>query len=198
MYNLNRQEAADILWISTRSIDRYIKSWKIRAKKNWKIVLVNNDDVNNLSSNSNTSHKVILTDRKPLEANINKNLNSDFQWTDIVKKDEYEKVIATFEKMYSWFREEVKQKDEKIEELSIKLWRIEQQKKDSVNLMEYKKVQFLSEQSKNELSEKLEKESSINKKTIKELKYEKNTNKLLIVFIIVLFIIFWIMFFINI
>jgi hypothetical protein len=64
--------------------------------------------------------------------------------------------------------------------------------------MEYKKVQFLSEQSKSELSSKLEKEISLNRKTIDELKYEKNTNKLLIVFIVVLFVISGFIFFVNI
>jgi excisionase family DNA binding protein len=33
MYKLTRKEAADLLNISTRSIDRYIKSGKIRTKK---------------------------------------------------------------------------------------------------------------------------------------------------------------------
>ena len=38
MYTYTRQDAADFLWISTRSIDRYIKSGKLRSKKEWKIV----------------------------------------------------------------------------------------------------------------------------------------------------------------
>jgi hypothetical protein len=64
--------------------------------------------------------------------------------------------------------------------------------------MEYKKVQFLSEETKNELSKKLEKEKSERQKTVNELKYEKTTNKLLIMFIVILFIISGIMFFVNI
>lgn len=194
MYNINRQEAADILWISTRSIDRYVKSWKIRSKKDWKIVLVNSDDVNILNSSSKVIHKVILSENDSINTEIKTNsINSH-----IVKKDEYEKVLSTFEKMYSGFREEVKQKDEKIQELSIRVWKAEQEKSNSIDLMEYKKVQFLSEQSKSELSSKLEKEISLNRKTIDELKYEKNTNKLLIVFIVVLFVISGFIFFVNI
>jgi excisionase family DNA binding protein len=194
VYNINRQEAADILWISTRSIDRYVKSWKIRSKKDWKIVLVNSDDVNILNSSSKVIHKVILSENDSINTEIKTNsINSH-----IVKKDEYEKVLSTFEKMYSGFREEVKQKDEKIQELSIRVWKAEQEKSNSIDLMEYKKVQFLSEQSKSELSSKLEKEISLNRKTIDELKYEKNTNKLLIVFIVVLFVISGFIFFVNI
>lgn len=193
MYNINRQESADILWISTRSIDRYIKSWKIRAKKNWKIVLLNSVDVNNL--NSKSLGKVILSDNDLIKSSGKDMSNKDL---DIVKKDEYNKILVTFEKMYSGFREEIKQKDEKIENLSIRLWKAEEQKDNKIDLIEYKKVQFLSEQSKNELSIKLEKEMFRKQETINELKYEKNTNKLLIVFIIILFIISGAIFFINI
>lgn len=194
MYNINRQDAANILWISTRSIDRHIKNWKIRAKKDWKMILINSDDIDALNSDWKTRHKIILSDNDTKSTEIKTNSKN----SNVIKSDDYDKVLATFEKIYSWFREEVKQKDDKIQELSIRLWKAEQQKNDSINLMEYKKVQFLAEQSKNELSEKLEEEISLKQKSLNELKYEKNTNKLLIVFILVLFVISGFIFFVNI
>jgi len=200
VYNINRQEAAEILGISTRSIDRYIKSWKIRAKKDWKIVFVNSDDIKNLSSNTSVKQKIIVSNVEFLDEDITDsvkqakgNINT---W--IVKKAEYEKILSTFETMYSGFREEIKEKDAKIQELAIRLWRAEEQKDKSVDLIEYKKVQFLSEEAKNELSKKLDKEKFEKQKTINELNYEKTTNKLLIMFIVILFIISWIIFFMNI
>lgn len=197
MYNINRQEAADILGISTRSIDRYIKSWKVRAKKDWKIVFVNSDDIKNLNSGVSVKQKIIVSNIESSAENVidwvKENINT---W--VVKKAEYEKILSTFETMYSGFREEIKEKDSKIQELAIRLWRAEEQKDKSVDLMEYKKVQFLSEEAKNELSKKLEKEKSEKQKMINELKYEKTTNKILIVFIVILFIISWIIFFMNI
>lgn len=47
MYKITREEAAIKLNISTRSIDRYIRAWKLRSKKEWKIVYINEDDINN-------------------------------------------------------------------------------------------------------------------------------------------------------
>jgi len=200
VYNINRQEAADILGISTRSIDRYIKSWKVRAKKDWKIVFVNSDDIKNLNSDTSVKQNIIVSNFNSWNEDIigsvkqeRENINT---W--IIKKAEYDKILSTFETMYSSFREEVKEKDTTIQELSVKLWRFEEQKDKSVDLMEYKKVQFLSEETKNELSKRLEKEKSEKQKTIKELKYEKTTNKLLIMFIVILFIISVIIFFVNI
>ena len=60
MYKLTREEASNLLNISTRSIDRYIRSWKLRAKKDWKIVYIHQDDVDNFLW-WNTSKQEILT-----------------------------------------------------------------------------------------------------------------------------------------
>ena len=187
MYNINRLEASEILWVSTRSIDRYIKSWKIRAEKKWKIILLNDNDVKALSWNAPVKQKIIVSDK--LESNTSEVIVKSESSNWIVKKDEYEKVLATFEKMFSSFREEIKDKDSKIQELAIKLWRAEEQKNNSVDMMEYKKVQFLSEETKKGLSNSLEKEKTLKEKTLKDLKYEKTTNKLLIAFIVILFIV---------
>ena len=199
MYNITRQQASEILWISTRSVDRYIKSWKIRAEKQWKVVMLNDEDIKNLSWESvKIKQKIIVS---PEVENIEKvvsieNNKSNSQW--LVRKAEYEKILATFDKMFNGFREEIKEKDNKIQELSIELWRAREQKENSIDLMEYKKVQFLSEEAKKSLSNTLEKEKAEKEKLNKELKYEKTTNRLLIIFIVILFIISWVIFFMNI
>ena len=199
MYNINRQEASEILGISTRSIDRYIKSWKIRAKKDWKIVMLNSNDIKTLNWESPSKQKIIIKtedDNIISEKSSVSMKESSNNW--LVKKAEYEKILSTFDKMFTGFREEIKDKDNKIQELSIELWRAREQKNNSIDLMEYKKVQFLSEEAKKSLSNTLEKEKSEKEKINKELKYEKTTNKLLIVFIVILFIISWVIFFMNI
>jgi len=199
VYNITRQQASEILWISTRSVDRYIKSWKIRAEKQWKVVMLNDEDIKNLSWESvKIKQKIIVS---PEVENIEKvvsieNNKSNSQW--LVRKAEYEKILATFDKMFNGFREEIKEKDNKIQELSIELWRAREQKENSIDLMEYKKVQFLSEEAKKSLSNTLEKEKAEKEKLNKELKYEKTTNRLLIIFIVILFIISWVIFFMNI
>ena len=59
MYTYTRQDVAELLWISTRSVDRYIKAWKLRSKKEWKIVYVNNEDVKNLWWTWEVKHEII-------------------------------------------------------------------------------------------------------------------------------------------
>ena len=49
MYTTTRQAAADILGISTRSVDRYVKAGKLRCKKEGKIIYIHTQDIQNLS-----------------------------------------------------------------------------------------------------------------------------------------------------
>jgi len=186
MYNYTRQEAADKLNISTRSIDRYIKAWKIRAKKVWKIVYVNENDIKILSWETTSNNQKIIISKKDNDKKID-NIKENSQT--IVKKDEYDKIINSFEKVFSWLRNEIQKKDDTIQNLSIKLWRMEEIIKNSVNLIDYKKSQFLLEESKNYLNKEVDTLKKEREKIDKELKYEKTTNKLLIFFLIILLIV---------
>ena len=67
-YNLTRQEAADLLEISVRSLDRYVKSWKIRSEKKWESVYVNDNDVKNIHSNYESTPIIITnSEKKPVK-----------------------------------------------------------------------------------------------------------------------------------
>lgn len=53
-YNVPRQHAANIVWVSLRSIDRYALAWKLAYKKvSWR-VLFNSQDLLNLKLQKNT------------------------------------------------------------------------------------------------------------------------------------------------
>jgi len=189
MYNLTRQQAADKLNISTRSIDRYIKAGKIRAKKIWKIVYVNSEDIDILAwNNQTTTQKVIITSSNENETITNKN-QEKISNKEIINKAEYDKLTTTFEKIYSSLRNDIQKKDETIQKLSIKLGRMEEILKNSVNIIDYKKSQFLLEESKNNLNKELNNLKKEKENLAKELKYEKTTNKLLVLFLIILLII---------
>lgn len=175
MYTLTRQDVADELWISTRSIDRYIKSWKLRSKKEWKIVYVNNKDVENLKSWWNNYQEVIIPKKEKMKEEIViKSIEKQSFWLELVYKD---------------LRDQIKEKDELIHKLSLSLWRSEEITKNSISLIDYKKSQFLLEESKWYLSKEIETLEDEKKILLKELKYEKSSNVILIVFTILLLII---------
>jgi len=185
MYKLTRQEAAKTLNISTRSVDRYIKAWKLRSKKDWKIVYVHSSDIDNMLGKWEKKQEVILEKVKNKEESTNIVKNNDTaNWTlNLIYKD---------------LKKEIEKKDDIIRELSMRVWTAEEIAKNSISLMEYKKSQFLLEESKGYLNKEIDWLEKDNEKLKNDLKYEKNSNMLLVIFVIILLIIASVIWFIKI
>ena len=175
MYNLTRQDAAEKLNISTRSIDRYIKSWKVRAKKDGKVVYVSESDIENLLSGGSVKQEVIYEKKDMEEKHIVKHDNNTTSWT--------------LERIYEDLRGEIQKKDKIIQTLSIRVWKSEDVAKNSVSLIDFKKSQFLLEESKWSLHKEIEDIEKEKNNLKRELKYEKTTNIILIIFVVLLLVI---------
>lgn len=175
MYSYTRAEAADILAISTRSLDRYVKAGKLRSKKKWKIVYIKTEDVDKMAGKHKSKPQVIVSGTPSSKENIKTVVawgESNNGWT--------------LSAIYADLRREIKQKDELIQNLSVRVWRAEEIAKNSVNLVEFKKSQFLLEESKWHLSKEIAELWKENNELKANLKYEKMTNIVLIVFFIIL------------
>ena len=206
MYTYTRQDVAELLWISTRSVDRYIKAWKLRSKKEWKIVYVNNEDVKNLWWTWEVKHEII--DKKEYEESKKEKQQQEEKNIEVVEKKELPKskeieVKTNFktyplDEVYYDVRNEIKQKDEVIQDLSIKLWRAEEIVKNSVSMIDFKRSQMLLEDSKTHLGSAISDLKTKNEDLEKKLKYEKTTNWILIITVIVLLTIAWAVWFMNI
>lgn len=191
MYKLTRKEAADLLNISTRSVDRYIKSGKIRTKKDWKVVCVNEEDISRLKNNWDAIQEVILPSKKE----NNTNNDSDFV-TDYIPSDS--KSLSVLDNIYDDLKKEIIKKDSVIQDLSIKLWRAEEMAKNSISLIEFKKSQFLLEEWKEFLSQEITDLKTEKNRLLKDLNYEKSTNSILMIFILILITLWIIIWFANI
>lgn len=96
---------------------------------------------------------------------------------------------VALEKVYFDLREEIKNKDKTIQELSVELGQAREIAKNSVSVVEFKKSQFLLEESKSHMSGEL---SKLKKQTLglqKKLKYEKTTNIILIAIVSIIVIV---------
>jgi excisionase family DNA binding protein len=173
MYKYTRQEAAELLGISTRSVDRYIKSGKLRSKKDGKIVFVKWSDVDTILSGGKTQQEVIVPN-KPTEEKT------------VATKTAHNESWGMLETIYTDLKKEIEKKDGTIQELSQRLGRAEEIAKNSVSLIEFKKSQFLLEESKGYLNNEVDIIKNEKDKLVTELKYEKTTNVILIVFVVIL------------
>jgi len=190
-YTLTRQEAADLLEISVRSVDRYIKSGKIRSEKRWKSVYVNDNDIKNIQTNSDSKPIIITSSDKktiPKEQFSSKDIST--------KKDikDFDKLTKTFENIYTDLRNQIEKKDKIIQEMSIEIWTTREQVKQSISVSEHNRSQMLLEESKTHIAKQMNNLSEEKEKLKAELKDEKFDKKVLITFVFVLLILaayFW-------
>lgn len=61
-YNVSRQVAAKALWVSTRTIDRYVKSWKLSYKKIANKILLAQEEINNLKNEFSALRQEVNTE----------------------------------------------------------------------------------------------------------------------------------------
>ncbi len=191
MYKLTRKEAAELLNISTRSIDRYIKSGKIRTKKDWKVVCVNDEDIDKLRNTWDSNQEIILPTKKEKQDDSDEN---NFVETTVSTN----KSLSVLDNIYVDLKKELNKKDSIIQDLSIQLWRAEEIAKNSVSLVEFKKSQFLLEESKDFLSKEVTDLKQDRNRLVKDLEYEKLTNSILMIFILILIVIWIVIWFVNI
>jgi len=187
MYKLTRQEVADKLNISTRSVDRYIKAGKLRAKKDWKIVYVKQADVDNLIWWTEINQEVIVDKKNVANASSQK-----------IRTKSEDNVAGTLWAIYKDLKEEIKNKDQLIQVLAMRVWKAEEVAKNSVSLLDFKKSQYLLVESKETLEKDLQNLATEKEKLKLELKYEKTSNIILIFFVIILLGIAWTIWFMEI
>ncbi len=180
MYNITRQEAAEMLNLSTRSIDRYIKSKKIRSRKNWKIIYLNENDINNLKWTGSNKQEVIIPKKQEIKVNSSQQVET--------------KNLSVLDNIYSDLKNEIIKKDAIIQDLSMKLWAAQEIAKNSVSMIEFNKSHNLLEESKEWLEREINNLKHERFSLAKNLKQEKNTNNILMVIVwilILLCIIIW-------
>lgn len=196
MYSVTRQQAAEKLWVSTRSIDRYIKSGKLRSKKEGKIIYIHNVDIGNISGESTDTKPEVIIPKEKTQTYTESKSYSQHQTQNTQIMDAQSR--ATLEKIYIDMKSDIKTKDQAIQDLSIRLGQAQEIAKNSVSLVEFKKSQFLLEESKGHLAGE---NTSLKEKTqelTEKLKYEKTTNYLLITFCVILVLALWALWFIKI
>ncbi len=194
MYSITRAEAAEKLWMSTRSVDRYVKAGKLRSKKDGKIIYIHAQDIENMSSDGEESKAEVIMPQEKKQSYTQQSQNSSqsqsqnshhtpqSQSTSIMDAQSR----ATLEKIYLDLRSEIKQKDQLIQDISHKLGQAQEIAKNSVSVIEFKKSQYLLEESKGSLHQEIETLKIKESELANKLKYEKSTNYILIGFCLIL------------
>lgn len=153
-FTITRSDAAALLEVSTRTVDRYIRAKRLSARKKGGNILLSEDELSNFKvsrfQNANgVSPNVEGRAHKHIN-NVDKNVILDGETGEIEEQHEEAPVvqaIATktevggrdkvFEELYDLSRREVREYHNKLEAANYRLGQLETQLKHSVPLLEF-------------------------------------------------------------
>jgi excisionase family DNA binding protein len=145
-YTTTREEAAELLGVSTRTLDRYVKSGKLRTKLSAsRNILIHKKDLEKLGKN--------LSPKKPTPARpVVKQKFEETEAVEVATENVEEKV---FRELYEETNKDLKMKQEKLEAASFRVGQLEAQLKNSVPLLEHKQKEQELDSQNSQLKEKL-------------------------------------------
>ena len=186
MYTISRHEAADILSVSVRSIDRYVKSGKLRVQKDGKNILIHKDDIQALKTPTSIPKQHVVVEDRNYQNQYN-NYQEPVQRSNFSQDVSTKKEEAQLSHIYEDLKKDITKKDELIQTLAIRVGKAEEIAKNSISVHDFKKSQLLLEESKSVMSNELT-DLKKEKQTLTEsLKYEKQVKILLLIVSLILF-----------
>lgn len=150
-FTVSRGDAADVLGVSTRTIDRYIRSKKLSARKKGGNILLNEEEVENMKiarfqnmhgatpAGPGRTHRHIDNTSQSEQSTVIDGETGAIeepaqQSTAIAQTGEREKV---YEELYDLSRREIREYHNKLEAANYRLGQLETQIKHSVPLLDY-------------------------------------------------------------
>ncbi|MFA4815262.1 MAG: helix-turn-helix domain-containing protein [Candidatus Gracilibacteria bacterium] len=181
-FTITRKQAADLLDVSTRTIDRYIRNKKLSARKKGGNILLSEEELSNLKVSlfqnmhgaspdvpgrahrhvdgvaARENQAIFDAETGEIEETIEKPI--PVESGALTQRSEREKV---FEELYDLSRREVREYHNKLEAANYRLGQIETQMKHSVPLLEYHEKEELIREQANLIDGKLKRqEESVN------------------------------------
>lgn len=128
VFTLTREDASKMIGVSTRTIDRYIQSGKIRTKRDGKVIMLHKEDVTQVKWGWVQTDYEVIAPKPTLVPS-----------TGYDPREAQNEILRTLEKI-------IRDKDALIQELTFKLGKMESDITNTVPKLEHKKALLSLEQ----------------------------------------------------
>jgi excisionase family DNA binding protein len=135
---IDREEASKILNVSTRTVDRYLRKYRFKTKKDGRTVLIKREDVDKVIKEQ-IGHFVDLNIAQPHGQSAEKKA-SNITVTDIkVEKIKEPKGVeeTVYKDLYLETKKELKERQDRLEAATYRVGQLESEVKNMVPLLEY-------------------------------------------------------------
>ena len=138
---VDRDEASTILKVSTRTLDRYIRKFRFKTRKDGRRVLIKREDVDKIIQDH--IGQFIEQKRQHLENQIGQTETAQNQSTIAVKDIKVESVKkaekeeAVYQSLYHEVKKELKEKQERLDAATYRVGQLESQVKSMVPMLDY-------------------------------------------------------------
>jgi excisionase family DNA binding protein len=139
---VDRDEASKILKVSTRTIDRYVRKFRFKTRKDGRRVLIKRNDVDKIIED-HIGHFVDMSstsvDFKMDSQNVdNKVANvSNFEVKNIKLEEKAKEDEKVYKQLYIDVKNELKEKQERLEAATYRVGQLEAQVKNMVPMLDY-------------------------------------------------------------
>lgn len=181
-HNLDRKTASKLLKVSIRTIDRYIKSKKLSTSvvdgRVWlskkELEEMNNRKVSRMSTQVvDMSTPRVSTDTVVGETDNVEVIEHESVDSVSTKKRKRKASSTVYKKLYDDMKEELHEKQERLEIANYRVGQLEAQVKNSIPMLEYHQEKFEKEQHEEKLKEQITEQNTLIKRVINQIKHEK-------------------------
>lgn len=135
-YNLTREQVSELLWISTRTLDRYIKKWVFSYKKISNRIYLSKEEVDNFQQNNETIQK--NTPQSEIISWWNTtNITTNSIKEKYTSNEGMEDIKTSIKENFTKFFEIIKQKDQLIFDMQNHINDLENKLRNSIALPDY-------------------------------------------------------------
>ncbi len=200
-YNISREAASKMLGVSPRTVDRYIKSKKLSTRVVEGRVWLNKDELRVFKDAKESRHDVDKVDTLKSEMSsrhdvdkvdkVDNKVDILVDKVDIVEKMKTEKKRSkestdTFKKLYGELKEELREKQERLEIANYRVGQLEAQVRNSVPMLEYHRENYEKQKVEEDLRSKLEESTGLIRTLSSNLKYTKFSKRLYAILLLII------------
>lgn len=204
-YNLDRKAASKLLKISTRTLDRHVKTKKVPAKVIGGRIWFSKADLADYRAEKDNIVIIDSVDMSTPEMSIDNevdNVDNVRQGSVYIddkasgKSSRKERNEDVFKKLFEELKEELKEKQERLEMANYRVGQLENQLRNTVPLLEYNREAEEKKRIEQDLGGKLIRSEDLTAKKTMELRYEKFSKRIYLIILLIILAIqpLWLLF----